>query len=147
MHYCFPRSSIKFKGHTGQKNRQFWPKLSVSGLWLQFEFTNGFEMMHKAWCSIDEVPYYHLRSSIKFQGYTGWKIDGSNLSMIIRPVAAIKSLRFALFWIRLRLLDGIDNICMIFSMCLHTETFSSNRMVYFQFMYVIYVVSRQPSSK
>ena len=24
---------------------------------LQFEFTDGFEMMHKAWCSIEEVPY------------------------------------------------------------------------------------------
>ena len=32
-------------------------------------------MMHKAWCSIEEVPYYFSRSSIKFQGHTGWKID------------------------------------------------------------------------
>ena len=32
-------------------------------------------MMHKAWCSIEEVPYYFSGSSIKFQGYTGWKID------------------------------------------------------------------------
>ena len=38
-------------------------------------------MMHKAWHSIEEVPYYLLRSSIRFQ----------------RPVAAIKSLWFALF--------------------------------------------------
>ena len=38
------------------------------------------------------------RSSIKFQGHTGWKIDNLNhLSKITRPVAAIKSLRFALF--------------------------------------------------
>ena len=74
--YCFSWSSIKFQGHTGQKNHQFWPKLSVSGLSLQFEFTEGFEMMHKAWCSIEEeVPYYFSRSSIKFQGHTGWKIN------------------------------------------------------------------------
>ena len=32
-------------------------------------------MMHKAWCSIEEVPYCFPRSSIKFQGQTGWKID------------------------------------------------------------------------
>ena len=32
-------------------------------------------MMHKAWCSIEEVPYCFPRSSIKFQGHTGRKID------------------------------------------------------------------------
>ena len=35
-------------------------------------------MMHKAWCSIEDVPYYFLGSSIKFQGHTGWKIDNMN---------------------------------------------------------------------
>ena len=59
----------------GTKNRQFWPELSVSGLQLRFEFTNGFEMMLKAWCNIEEVPNYFSRSSIKFQGHMGWKID------------------------------------------------------------------------
>ena len=28
-------------------------------------------MMHKAWSSIEEVPYCFPRSSIKFQGHTG----------------------------------------------------------------------------
>ena len=32
-------------------------------------------MMYKAWCSIEKVSYYFSRSSIKFQGHTGWKID------------------------------------------------------------------------
>ena len=110
-------------------------------------------MMHKAWSSIEEVPYCFSRSSIKFQVHTGqklpiltridcfrtgtpvwihwwlgndaqslmWQRGGallflsrssikifrshglknrrleSNLSKITRPVAAIKSLRFALF--------------------------------------------------
>ena len=58
----------------GHKNRLFWPELSISELQLQFEFTDGFEMMHKAWCSIEKVPYCFSRSSIKFQGHTGWKI-------------------------------------------------------------------------
>ena len=35
-------------------------------------------MMHKVWCSIEEVPYYFLGSSIKFRGHTGWKIDNLN---------------------------------------------------------------------
>ena len=33
------------------------------------------EMMHKAWCNIEELPYRFLRSSINCQGHTGWKID------------------------------------------------------------------------
>ena len=106
----------------GSKNCRFWPKLGVSGLYLQFEFTNGYEMMHKARSSIEEVPYCFSRSYVKFQGHTGQKIVDfdlnwgfpdcnsslnshrlknwrfeSNLSKITRPVAAIKSLRFALF--------------------------------------------------
>ena len=41
----------------GSKNRRIWPRLGISGLQLQFEFTNGYEMMHKAWSSSEEVPY------------------------------------------------------------------------------------------
>ena len=48
----------------GSKNRRIWPKLGVSGLLLQFEFTNGYEMMHKACSSIKE------RCPIVFQGHT-----------------------------------------------------------------------------
>ena len=83
----------------GKKNRRFWPEWSVSGVKLPFEFTDGIEMLHKAWCSIEEVPYYFSRSYIKFQGHRGCKNRwfGSNLSKITRPVAAMKFLRFALF--------------------------------------------------
>ena len=35
-------------------------------------------MMHKAWCSIEEVPYYLSRSSIKIKGNTAWKINDLN---------------------------------------------------------------------
>ena len=71
-------------------------------------------MLHKAWSSIEEVPYCFWRSSVKFQGHSAkknrrfWPKLGvsrlknrrfeSNLSKITRPVAAIKSLRFALLW-------------------------------------------------
>ena len=59
----------------GQKNCQFWPESSISRLLPHFEFTDGFEMMHKAWCSIEEVLYCFSRSSIKLQGHMGGKID------------------------------------------------------------------------
>ena len=35
-------------------------------------------MMHKAWRSIEEVPYCFSRSSIKFHGHTGGKIYDLN---------------------------------------------------------------------
>ena len=43
------RSEVKGQGPRGQS--KFYPYL------LEFEFTNGFEMMHKAWSSIEEVSY------------------------------------------------------------------------------------------
>ena len=41
------------------------------GLYLQFEFTDGFEIMHKDGYSLDEVRYCFSRSSIKFLGHMG----------------------------------------------------------------------------
>ena len=59
---------------TEVKNRRIWPKLGVSGLKLPFQFTNGYEMMHKAWSGMEEVPYCFSRSSVKLQGHTALKI-------------------------------------------------------------------------
>ena len=42
--------------------------------WPQFDFTNGYEMMRKAWSNIEEVSYYFSMSSLKFQGHTWQKI-------------------------------------------------------------------------
>ena len=49
--YCFPWSSMEFKGHTGQK---LLILTRIGRFWTVtlFEFTDGFEMMHKAWHSI-----------------------------------------------------------------------------------------------
>ena len=44
-------------------------KLGVSGLYLQFEFTDGYEMVHKDWNSIEEVPYCFSRLAVKFHGH------------------------------------------------------------------------------
>ena len=38
-----------------------------------FEITDGYEMMHKDWRSIEEVPYCFSRLSVKFQGHRAKK--------------------------------------------------------------------------
>ena len=58
-------------------------------------------MMHKAWRSIEEVPYCFSSSTIKFPGHMGQKNQrdlNPILSQNTRPVAAIKFLRFALLF-------------------------------------------------
>ena len=59
-------------------------------------------MLHKAWKSKGEMPYRFPRSSVKFQGHTVQNItdfDPNSAFPDYRPVAAFKSLRFALFYI------------------------------------------------
>ena len=113
----------------GSKNRQIWPKLGVSGQQLQFEFTDGYEMLHKAWNSKGEVPYCFPMSSIKFQGHTGQNITDFDPNWAFpdnRPVAAFKSLRFALLdlvcllletwgWIAVLVLHCIISRWLVFS--------------------------------
>ena len=64
---------VKVRGQRSRLQRS-WPLLAVSGPWLQFEFIYGDEMMHKAWCCLEEVAYCLSRSSVKFQGHTAKKI-------------------------------------------------------------------------
>ena len=57
-------------------------------------------MLHKAWNSKGEMPYCFPRSSFKFQGHTVLNITDFDPNWAFpdyRPVAAFKSLRFALF--------------------------------------------------
>ena len=56
-------------------------------------------MLHKAWKSKGEMPYRFPRSSVKFQGHTVQNITDFDPNWAFpdyRPVAAFKSLRFAL---------------------------------------------------
>ena len=93
-------SMIKMKTR-GQRSRsqRSKPNFAFSGPLLQFEFIDRFEIMHKASRSIEKVPYYFFRSSTKFQGHNGRKIDYLNQisSKITRLLADVKSLRFDLF--------------------------------------------------
>ena len=66
---------VKVRGQRPRSQRS-WPHLAISGPLLQFEFTYGDEMMHKAWCCLEEVPYCSSRSSVKFQGRAAkWIVD------------------------------------------------------------------------
>ena len=77
------------------------PFRTVTPVWIHRWMWNDAQSLIR----IDEVPYYFSRSSIQLQWHTGWKKGfESNFSTIIRPVAAIKSIRFALFII-------ISNMC------------------------------------
>ena len=70
------RSMQKFKVR-GQRSRsqRSQTNLTVSGLQPQFEFTYDDEMMHIAWCCLEEVPYCFSRSSVTFQGHSALKIE------------------------------------------------------------------------
>ena len=52
-------------------------KINFNQIWAfrdwnsSFDFTDGYEIMHKAWSVIEDVPYW--RPSLKFQGHTGHK--------------------------------------------------------------------------
>ena len=61
---------VKVRGQRLRSQRSK-PNLTVSGL---FEFTYDDEMMHTAWCCLEEGPYCFSRSSVKFQGHTAKKI-------------------------------------------------------------------------
>ena len=66
-------------------------------------------MTHIASRGMEEVPYYFFRSSVKFQCQTGQTVGfGSNLGKITtgNPIAAIKSLIFALFLQKLLYFDS-----------------------------------------
>ena len=45
---------VKVKG----QGHRSWTHLALSGPKLQFEFTYADEMMHKAWCCLEEVPFF-----------------------------------------------------------------------------------------
>ena len=97
MPYRFLRSFLKFQGHAGQKYINFDPN------WAFRDCNSSLNsLMDLKWCTkldviynVDEVPYWFLGhpSSFKVTKKSTIWIQFE----ITRPVAAIKSLRFALF--------------------------------------------------
>ena len=60
---CFSRWSINIRV-TGLINLRFWPLFGISGILLQFEFTDSFESMHKALRSIEDMPLFNVINQI-----------------------------------------------------------------------------------
>ena len=98
----FPMSSVTFWGHRRPKRSNFDPNWSFpdcnSSLNSPMVLKWCTKLAH--WHSIDKVSYCFVRSSIKFPGHMGPKVNDLNpiSSKNTRPVAAIKSLRFALLY-------------------------------------------------
>ena len=78
------RSEVKGQGHRGQHPQQF-PDRNA-----KFDFTNDDEMVHRAWCYLEEVPYCFSRSYVKLQGHMvnkivdfdpNWAFPDSNSSL------------------------------------------------------------------
>ena len=72
--YCFVKVNRQIWSSHGSKYRRIWTNLGVSGLYIQFEVTNGYQMMHTAWSSMEEMPYCFSRSYVKLQAHTSKKI-------------------------------------------------------------------------
>ena len=60
---------------THDKNHRLWPKIwALPDCNFGFNSLMAYELMHKAWCRIEVVPYCFPRSSITFQDHTRQKI-------------------------------------------------------------------------
>ena len=96
--YCFSMS-VKFQGHTAQKNCPIWPKLCVSGLtpvwihWWLWNVAQSLKQQRRDALLFSKVIHQILRSHS--QNITDF--DPNWAFPDYRPVAAFKSLRFALF--------------------------------------------------
>ena len=90
------KSDVHAKGQgQGSRSHRSKPNLIVSRLQLQFEFIYGYEMKHKAWNCIEEVPYCFSRSSVKFQDHMGQKIADFDLNWALLDCNSILNLPMA----------------------------------------------------
>ena len=71
--YCFQGHPSNFKV-TQDRKASILTQIGRFQIGLQLKFTDGYEMMHKAWSNIEEAPCCFSRLSIKFQGHMGQKI-------------------------------------------------------------------------
>ena len=88
-------------------------------------FTNGYEMMHKAWSSIEGVPYCFPRSSVKFQGHTGQIITDFDTNWGFLDCNLSLNLPMALKWFTK--LDVVERRCPIIVRG-HPSNFKSHRL-------------------
>ena len=98
--YCFSRSYFKFQGHTALKIVEFDPNWAFPDSNSSLNSLMAMKCCTKLETAKERCPIWFSRSSIKFQGHTGQNITDFDPNWAFpdyRPVAAFKSLRFALF--------------------------------------------------
>ena len=94
----FSRSSVIFQGHTTKEKTLFWTQIgifrTVNPVWIN----DGYEIIHKTWSTIGEVPYSFSRSSVKFQGQRGQKITDFDPNRAFPDCNASMNSPMALKW-------------------------------------------------
>ena len=97
----FSRSNFERVVTQELDDRLTWNKRDVSRkdvrptLWFR---TDGYEMMQKAWSSIEEVPYCFSRSSVKYQDHTGQKIFDFDPNLVFPDCNFILISQMAMQW-------------------------------------------------
>ena len=165
--YCFSRSSVKFQGYTALKIVEFDPNWAFPDCNSSLNSPMAMKCCTKLENSKGEMPYCFPRSSIKFQGHTGQNITDFDPIWAFpdyRPVAAFKSLRFALFKVirqisrshsskKLRNLTQIGRFQTLTPVCIHqwlrndAQSFRLHRRGALLFLKVIHQISRSHGSK
>ena len=107
--YSFSRSYVKFQGHTALKIVEFDPNWAFPDSNSSLNSPMAMKCCTKLETAKERCPHCFPRSSIKFQGHTGQNFTDFDPNWAFpdsRPVAAFKSLRFALLqeiWDRLNI--------------------------------------------
>ena len=99
--YCFSRSYVKLLGHTAQKIIDFDPNWAFPDSNSSLNSPMAMKCCTMLETAKERCPCFP-RSSIKFQGHTGQNITEFDPNWAFpdyRPVAAFKSLRFALLYL------------------------------------------------
>ena len=65
--YCFFKVIRQFQGHTAIKFFDFEPNWAFPDCNYSLNWPIGYEMMQKAWSSIEEVPYFFQGHPSKFK--------------------------------------------------------------------------------
>ena len=97
--YCFSRSSVKLQGHTAEKIVEFYPNWAFPDCNSSLNSPMTLKCCTKLETTKERCPIFFPRSSIKFQGHMRRNITDFDPNWAFpdyRPVAAFKSLRFAL---------------------------------------------------
>ena len=101
-------------------------------------------MLHRAWNNKGEMPYCFPRSSIKFQGHTRQNITDFEPNWAFpdyRPVAAFKSLRFALLFFKWQLVCNfgvVERILFLSIFCLSVLVHYLSFACYFSTFYIFH---------